>query len=97
MGMYNEVFTPCRTEGCAGYAMTQVAEYVRGFGEFRLDRPETMLELTDDQLQSLKDELKDCWFGCCVCGHSFRYFNTEKHNAERGKKIAAMFDPNGEG
>lgn len=68
MGMYNEVFAPC---SCGSYAEIQIRQIVDGFGDFYLNRPETIKLLTSIQKDHLVDELKDKYFYCSLCDESF--------------------------
>ena len=71
MGMYNEVF--CECPKCGGFGYLQVPQFVLGFGGFYLDRPETMLELSYEDLLKLKSILGKERFECEKCGNYFLY------------------------
>lgn len=86
--MYNEVFAPCPE--CQGRAMVQVSQYVLGFGGFFIDDPETMLELTKEQLKDLREELEGEQFEC-HCGHTFVVYE-KKGEEEKRELIKELFD-----
>lgn len=68
MGMYNEVFKKCpHCKDGVGYV--QIGQIVLGFGGFDLDRPDSLDELTVDQLKDLKEVLKNEYFNCRTPSH----------------------------
>jgi len=79
MGMYNEVYKDCPE--CGKPCYIQISQVVLGFGGFRLDRPESMEDLTQDQKEYLAEILnrEGVKFWCNGepdqkhegCGHSF--------------------------
>lgn len=76
MGMYNEVFKRCPKCGMRGYL--QISQIVDGFGNFNLDDPDSLFELTSDQLVELSKRVGEEVFVCggqwddSGCGHRFR-------------------------
>jgi len=80
MGMYNEVFYPCPK--CQHYGYMQISQIVNGFGNFYLDNPQTLMELNKDQLNLLKEYIKEDWFNCQNkdCNHQFNPYREDLDN-----------------
>jgi hypothetical protein len=78
MGMYNEVYKQCPQ--CGQQCYMQISQVVLGFGNFNLDNPSSMEDLTHSQKQEfaeiMNDEEKKFWCNggqdeSGGCGHSF--------------------------
>ena len=85
MGMFNEVFCTCPE--CDGVGYLQIPQLVLGFGEFHIDNPETLLELSYDDLNVLKNLLDKEEFSCQKCGNYFLYSQAEEDKLEYIKKL----------
>ena len=83
MGMYNEVFCTCPKCGGSGYM--QIHQIVLGFGEFHLNDPNTLKELTISQLHELKEAIMDDKFWCenDDCRHGFNLYTKEEEEKEQ--------------
>lgn len=81
MGMYNEVFKNCPECGCQ--CTVQISQVVLGFGGFFLDSPKALEEFSMEELQLVKERIKDKLFYCDECGHNFPAIGTteQKHQA----------------
>jgi len=93
MGMYNEVFKKCPR--CGGKGYMQVHQIVLGFGEFDLDRPETMEKLSVADLHELHAAVsnRNEHFSCEACNNWFTLdqANGEDTVQERHELIRKLF------
>jgi hypothetical protein len=64
--MFNEVHKCCPI--CKSTCTVQISQIVDGFGNFHLDFPSTMEELTDSERDSLSQKLEDLTFYCKTHG-----------------------------
>jgi len=78
MGMYNEVF--CKCPDCGGTACLQVPQFVLGFGGFNLELPETILELSYEDLYEIKILVQEKEFHCENCNKYFFYKSPNKED-----------------
>ena len=62
--MYNEVHKSCYN--CGATCTIQIPQIVLGFGNFNLDNPDSMKELTHEQKLELKEYVEKESF---YCGH----------------------------
>lgn len=93
MGMYNEALMPCpKCERGIGYM--QIPQIVMGFGEFRLNAPESLArKLNTEQMIKLREYVQEDDFVCGGgglaypgdgCGHVFNPF-TDSRRTELAK------------
>lgn len=76
--MYNEVFYPCPSEGCHGLGYMQIKpQIVLGFGGFNLLDPDTLKELSVEQLHELKAAVLEDKFRCTSCEHWFNPYHND--------------------
>ncbi len=68
MGMYNEVYCTCPE--CGQTAEMQISQIVLGFGEFHIQKRETMENLTEEELTLLHESVREEKFRC-PCGNWF--------------------------
>jgi len=83
MGMYNEVFKSCPE--CGTQCEIQIPQVVLGFGGFNLDNLDTLKQLSEKEVLTLKDYLSDETFWCEKCNNPFSY-DSEKEE-DKIKKI----------
>jgi len=87
MGMYNEVFCECPC--CGKLAYTQIGQIVSGFGGFNLGDPDSLMDLSKDQLKDLREAIDDTYFECENCGNYFKYNGEDRE--EKRKLIRDLF------
>ena len=85
MGMFNEIF--CKCPRCENQGYLQIPQFVLGFGEFNLENPETLLELSYDDLDVLKAILDEDHFYCMNCKNYFLYSPERENKLEHIKKL----------
>ena len=83
MGMYNEV--SCNCPNCGSNVIIQVTQYVLGFGCFDLNNLESFLELNEEQLNFIREELKEKHY-CNQCKCEFYPLN-EDEKEEKIRRI----------
>lgn len=85
MGMFNEIFCKCPQCGAQGYL--QLPEFVLGFGGFDLENPETLLELSYEDLDALRAIIDKESFNCEKCENYFLYSPVRESKLEHIKKL----------
>lgn len=85
MGMFNEVFCTCPQ--CGSQSYLQVPEFVLGFGGFDLENPETLLELSYEDLDDLRAIIDKEHFRCEKCKNYFLYSPVRESKLEHIKKL----------
>jgi len=88
MGMYNEVYKNC--PACGKQAEAQIAQLVPGFGEFDLDRPESLAaKLSEAQLLALYEAVRRQIFYCEQCNAGFTIDQTRRDREALAKQLFA--------
>ncbi len=89
MGMYNEVFVRCPK--CSHNGYMQITQIVLGFGNFHLNNFETLRNLNEEELITLKERVLEDKFKCenKNCGNWFNPY-TEKSEIKL-KLIDSLF------
>lgn len=87
MGMYNEVFYPCPEPNCFGSGYMQIAQLVYGFGGFSPLIPDSLKELTVEQLHQLKAAIVEDNFRCLECDYSFNPYRNDDEWDETVRRL----------